>query len=107
MRLSSRLVAVGAVMSLASCTQVMLVGPQQAAISAEDIRQIQYLVSHRSDLRTGALFIRPLNDDVAAVQSGTSDDPYSEFYTFTVRKVAGVWKIDDATIRRKFPRILL
>lgn len=106
MRVSSHLAIIVAVLSLASCTHVMVLGSHRTAVSREDIRKIQRLVSHRSDLQSGALFIRPLSADVAAIQSGSSADEDTDFHTFTVRRVADVWKVEDATIRTQRARVL-
>ncbi len=91
--------------ALTSCTQVLLVGSLPAAISHEDVRQIQRLVAQRGDLRSDAMFIRPVSADRAVIQSGSADE-YTDYHTFTVRKTAGAWKVEDATIRTQRERIL-
>ena len=86
-----------AVALLASCAQVTVVGVHRDAISRDDSAQIRRLVSHRRDLPFDVLTIQPARGDTVAV---TSAIEFGGYQTFTVRKVRGEWKIDDATIQQ-------
>jgi hypothetical protein len=90
--------ALGAAALLASCVQVTVVGQRRDAVSRDDTAQIERLVSHRRDMPCDALTIRPLSADTAAVvmTSEVGD------FTFTVRKMRGEWKVDEATIQRHY-----
>jgi len=86
-----------AIALLASCAQVTVVGAHRDDISRDDSAEIKRLVSHRRDLPFDVLTIQPARGDTAAV---TSAMEFGGYQTFTVHKVRGEWKIDDATIQQ-------
>jgi hypothetical protein len=97
MRVSSAFTLIAAAV-LASCIQATVVGTHRDAISRDDTAQIKRLISDRHDLPCDALSIRPLSADRAEVATtGEVGD-----FTFTVRKISGEWKIDEATIQRHY-----
>ena len=90
--------ALGAAAILASCVQTTVVGTHRDIVSRDDTAQIKRLVSLQRDMPCDALTIRPLSADTAAVvTTGEVGD-----FTFTVRKIRGEWKVDEATIQRHY-----
>ena len=89
---------------LASCAQVIMVGPQPKAISREDVREIKRVVWQDRSVRSTALFIQPLSADRVALQSGSArvENDFAEYHTFRMFKRAGQWHIDEASVRHPF-----
>jgi hypothetical protein len=80
-----------------SCTQVIIVGSRQDAISRGDVQEIRRVVSQDRNLRSGVLFIRPLGADTAAIQSGSAAPNGGSYWTFTVRRTHGKWAVDHSS----------
>jgi len=97
MRSAIMITAVAGLLALQSCAHVLLVGPASAQLARDDIQQIKQAVRQRPDLRSGAIFIRPLSADRVSVQSGSSKVGETH-WTFTMRRVGARWNVDESSI---------
>ena len=86
---------------LASCAQVIMVGPHRNAISQADIQDIKRAAWRERELRSTALFIRPVARDRVAGQSGSAhvEHDQARYHTFTASKTSGQWVIDRASVQ--------
>jgi hypothetical protein len=92
------LFALCSILVLPSCIQRAVVGTHRDALSRDDPTLINGLVSHRRDLPCDAMTIRPLSADTAVIVTTAEVGDF----TFTVRKIRGEWKVDEATIQRHY-----
>ena len=69
-------------------------------LSWDEIRQLNRLIAHRSDIKKPLGLVQMEAPDRAEVHSGKVWEPFGEETIFTIRKKNGRWITDESSVRQ-------
>jgi hypothetical protein len=86
-------------LTLSSC---MSIPPVQGdyRLSWGEIRELNHLVAHRTDIRKPLGLVRMESADRGEVSSGNVWEQFGKITVFTIRKKNGRWMIDESTVKQ-------